>query len=161
MYVSSKEDILYLVAQDLMSDISAKLSETILDPDSPTHSLEVGFASYCRIVNRYRRQVRLLYREVGFLPPELRSKVLGTVSDVVAFFEKIVARGVAAGVFRDVPVRLAALDIMMIAHVLALHTREVMSTTSLDGYIRFQLDSIFAGLLSEDKGPGSARRRKK
>src|SRR5215471_9802606 len=68
MYVSSKEDILFLVAQDLMNDISLKLSETILDPESPVRSLEIGFASYCRIVNRHRRQVRLLYREVGFLP---------------------------------------------------------------------------------------------
>ena len=89
-------------------------------------SLEIGFASYCRIVNRYRRQVRLLYREVGFLPADLRSNVLATVSGVVTFFEKIVERGVAAGVFRDVPVRLAALDMMMVAHMLALHTREVM-----------------------------------
>ncbi|MBX9587755.1 MAG: TetR/AcrR family transcriptional regulator [Hyphomonadaceae bacterium] len=150
MYVSSKEDILFLVAQDLMNDISVKLSETILDPGSPVRSLEIGFASYCRIVNRHRRQVRLLYREVGFLPPDLRSHVLGTVSNVVSFFEKIVERGVAGGVFRPVPVRLAALDMMMVAHMLALHTREVMSFTDLDGYIKFQLDSIFAGLLVAD-----------
>jgi len=164
MYVSSKEDILFLVAQDLMNDISLKLSETILDPDSPVRSLEIGFASYCRIVNRHRRQVRLLYREVGFLPADLRSNVLATVSGVVTFFEKIVERGVAAGVFRDVSVRLAALDMMMVAHMLALHTREVMSFTDLDGYIKFQLDSIFAGLLAADAKPRNeapARARRK
>jgi AcrR family transcriptional regulator len=164
MYVSSKEDILFLVAQDLMNDISLKLSETILDPESPVRSLEIGFASYCRIVNRHRRQVRLLYREVGFLPAELRSKVLATVSGVVTFFEKIVERGVEGGVFRDVPVRLAALDMMMVAHMLALHTREVMSFTDLDRYIKFQLDSIFAGLLAADakqRHEAPARVRKK
>jgi AcrR family transcriptional regulator len=164
MYVSSKEDILFLVAQDLMNDIALKLSETMLDPESPVRSLEIGFASYCRIVNRHRRQVRLLYREVGFLPPDLRSNVLGTVSDVVAFFERIIERGVAAGMFREVPVRLAALDVMMMAHTLALHTREVMSFTDLDGYIKFQLDSIFAGLLAPDARPskdGPARPRKR
>jgi AcrR family transcriptional regulator len=164
MYVSSKEDILFLVAQDLMNDISVKLSETILDPDSPVRSLEIGFASYCRIVNRHRRQVRLLYREVGFLPSDLRSNVVATVSGVVTFFEKIVDRGVAAGVFRDVPVRLAALNMMMVAHMLALHTREVMSFTDLDGYIKFQLDSVFAGLLVADarqrnEAPARARRK--
>ncbi len=160
MYVSSKEDILFLVAQDLMNDISLKLSETILDSESPVRSLEIAFASYCRIVNRHRRQVRLLYREVGFLPADMRSNVLATVSGVVTFFERIVERGVATGVFRDVSVRLAALDMMMVAHMLALHTREVMSFTGIDGYIKFQLDSIFAGLLVVDaKTP--ARRRKK
>jgi AcrR family transcriptional regulator len=164
MYVSSKEDILFLVAQDLMNDISVKLSETILDPESPVRSLEIGFASYCRIVNRHRRQVRLLYREVGFLPPDLRSSVLATVSGVVDFFEKIVERGVATGVFRDVPHRLASLDMMMKAHMLALHTREIISITDVDGYIKAQVDSIFAGLLVGDarqRGEVPARARKK
>ena len=73
MYVSSKEDILYLVAQDLMNNIAQRLSETVLDPYSPERSLEIGFASYCQIVNRFRRPIRLLYREVGFLPSEPRA----------------------------------------------------------------------------------------
>lgn len=160
MYVSSKEDILFLVAQDLMNDISLKLSETILDPESPVRSLEIAFASYCRIVNRHRRQVRLLYREVGFLPADMRANVLATVSGVVTFFEGIVERGVTTGVFRDVSVRLVALDMMMVAHMLALHTREVMSFTDIDGYIKFQLDSTFAGLLVVDaKTPARGRKK--
>ena len=73
MYVSSKEDILYLVAQDLMNNIAQRLSETVLDPSSPERSLEIGFASYCQIVSRFRRPIRLLYREVGFLPSEPRA----------------------------------------------------------------------------------------
>ena len=148
MYVSSKEDILYLVAQDLMNNISLKLSETDLDPDSPERSLEIGFASYCQIVNRFRRPIRLLYREVGFLPAEPRSNVLATVSDVVTFFEKIVDRGIESGVFRKVPARLTALDVMFIAHMIALHTREVRALADLDAYIKFQIESIFAGLLA-------------
>jgi hypothetical protein len=80
---------------------------------------------------------------------------------VVTFFEGIVERGVEAGVFRNVPVRLAALDMMMVAHMLALHTREVMEVTDLDGYIKFQLDSIFAGLLAADVKQAPSRARKK
>ena len=76
MYVSSKEDILYLVAQDLMNNIAQRLSETVLDPSSPERSLEIGFASYCQIVSRFRRPIRLLYREVGFLPSEPRANMI-------------------------------------------------------------------------------------
>src|SRR5215475_8054828 len=68
MYVSSKEDILYLVAQDLMNNIARELSGTILDSKSAKNSLEQGIVGYCRIVDRWRRQIRLLYREVAFLP---------------------------------------------------------------------------------------------
>jgi AcrR family transcriptional regulator len=161
MYVSSKEDILYLVAQDLMNNIARELGETVLDPASPKRSLEIGFASYCRIADRLRRPIRLLYREVAFLPPEPRSNVLGTVSDVVSYFETIIAQGIAQGVFRAVPPRLAALDIMVVAHMIALHTREVREITDLDGYIKFQLESIFAGLLvAASNGPNKAATQK-
>jgi AcrR family transcriptional regulator len=149
MYVSSKEDILYLVAQDLMNNIAQKLSETKLDPDSPVRSLEIGFASYCQIANNFRRHIRLLYREVGFLPPEPRANVLATVSDVISYFERIINEGIAAGVFRKVPARLVALDIMVVAHMIALHTREVRAIGDLETYIDYQLDAIFAGLLAE------------
>ncbi|MGH7783235.1 MAG: TetR/AcrR family transcriptional regulator, partial [Candidatus Binatia bacterium] len=147
MYVSSKEDILYLVAQDLMNNIKQRLEETVLDPESPEASLEIGFASYCQIVSRFRRPIRLLYREVGFLPSEPRANVIDTVSSVITYFETIVARGIEAGVFRPVPARLAGLDVMFIAHMIALHTREVRAMGDLDAYISYQLDSIFAGLL--------------
>jgi TetR/AcrR family transcriptional regulator, cholesterol catabolism regulator len=147
MYVSSKEDILYLVAQDLMNNIAMKLSDTILDPDSPERSLEIGFASYCQIAYRFRRPIRLLYREVGFLPQESRAKVLATVADVVTYFEKIINQGIETGIFRKLPARLAALDVMFFAHMIALHTRELRAIANLDDYIEFQLDSIFSGLL--------------
>jgi AcrR family transcriptional regulator len=161
MYVSSKEDILYLVAQDLMNNIAQKLSETVLDPDSPERSLEIGFTSYCQIVSRFRRPIRLLYREVGFLPPGPRANVVATVSGVISYFENIVAKGIEGGIFRDVPARLTGLDVMFIAHMIALHTREVRAMGDLDDYINYQLDSIFAGLLvaPEKRAVGSTARR--
>lgn len=161
MYVSSKEDILYLVAQDLMNNIAKKLSEAELDPDSPERSLEIGFASYCQIVNKFRRPIRLLYREVGFLPPEPRSNVVATVSSVITYFETIIARGIEAGAFRQISARLAGLDVMFIAHMIALHTREVRAVGDISDYINFQLDSIFAGLLvdPEKRRRGSGVRR--
>ncbi len=159
MYVSSKEDILYLVAQDLMNNIASELTKTAPVPGSPKRSLEVGFANYCRIADRLHRPIRLLYREVAFLPPEPRGNVLGTVADVVAYFERIVAQGVDAGVFRHVRPRLAALDIMMVAHMIALHTREVREITDLDNYIKLQTQMIFAGLLTEPGAAGKAPRK--
>jgi AcrR family transcriptional regulator len=159
MYVSSKEDILYLVAQDLMNNIALKLSDTVLDPDSPERSLEIGFASYCQIANRFRRPIRLLYREVGALPAEPRSKVLDTVSDVVTYFENIINQGIESGVFRKLPARMAALDVMFIAHMFALHTREIRAMADLDEYIKFQTETIFSGLLLSPKKPGGASKQ--
>lgn len=147
MYVSSKEDILYLVAQELMNDISRELEETKLSKTSPRRSLEMGFASYCGIVDRFRRPIRLLYREVARMPPELRSNVLATVSDVVGYFEKIISQGIEQGVFRNVPARAAALQVMFSAHAIALHTREIKEIFDLEDYVRFQKKLVLSGLL--------------
>lgn len=147
MYVSSKEDILYLVALDLMNSIARELGETVLIPGSARESLAHGFASYCRICDRLRRPIRLLYREVGFLPAELRANVLRTVADVISFFERIVQQGIETGEFRDVNPRMAALDILMMCHTIALHTREMRELTSLNQYIDYQLEMLFAGLV--------------
>jgi AcrR family transcriptional regulator len=168
MYVSSKEDILYLVAQDLMRNIADRLAETKLDPSSPERSLEIGFASYCRIANDFRRPIRLLYREVQFLPPRSRDDVIATVSSVITYFEDIITSGIESGVFRDKRARLAGLDVMMLAHMIALHTREIRAMGDLDAYVKHQLEFILSGLLAGPAGTtrpqprkGATPRRKK
>ncbi len=155
MYVSSKEDILYLVALDLMNNIARELGETVLVTGSARAALEHGFSSYCRISDRLRRPIRLLYREVAFLPEEPRRNVLGTVADVVSFFERIVQQGIETGEFRNVNPRMAALDIMVRCHTIALHTREVRELTNLTQYIDYQLKMLFAGLIAE---PGAKKK---
>jgi len=162
MYVSSKEDILYLVAQDLMKNIAQRLAQTKLDPKSPERSLEIGFASYCQIAYRFRRPIRLLYREVGFLPPRARDDVIATVSSVIKYFEDIIASGIEAGLFRAAPARLAGLDVMLIAHMIALHTREVRAMGDLEAYVKHQRDFIFSGLLAaprESRARSAPRKR--
>jgi AcrR family transcriptional regulator len=124
------------------------LGETVLIPGSARESLAHGFASYCRICDRLRRPIRLLYREVAFLPEEPRSNVLRTVADVVSFFERIVQQGIDTGEFCDTNPRMAALDILMLCHTIALHTREVRELANLDEYIDYQLTMLFAGLVA-------------
>ena len=94
-------------------------------------------------------------------PPEPRVAVVATVSDVISYFETIIAQGIKANVFRKVPARLAGLDVMFIAHMIALHTREVKAIGDIDTYINYQMDSIFAGLLvsPEKRRPTTTAKR--
>lgn len=163
MYVSSKDDILFLVAKDLMTNIAERLAETKLDPKSPYRSLQIGFANYCQIANRFRRPIRLLYREVDFMPPRARADTISTVSSVIDYFQDIITKGVTSGDFRSVSPRLAALNIVTVAHMIALHTREVRALGDLNFFIKQQLDLIFASLQAspaELSSPSAARRAK-
>lgn len=85
------------------------------------------------------------------MPPDTRTNVIGTVSSVIDYFETIIRNGIESGAFRPVSARLAALDIMTVAHMIALHTREVRTLGDLDFYVRNQLKIIFAGLLATSR----------
>ena len=75
--------------------------------------------------------------------------MLHTVADVVSFFERIVQQGIESGEFRNLNPRMAALDILMLCHTIALHTREVRELTNLNQYIDYQLNMLLAGLMAE------------
>src|SRR6185369_13307113 len=72
MYVSSKEDILFLVAQQLMEEKAKAMESVAISPNDPAGSLRKALAAYCRIVHRYRPHIRLLYRELDVLSPARR-----------------------------------------------------------------------------------------
>lgn len=121
MYVSSKEDILFLVAQHLMAEKSAALHDFLPCTSNPQATLELAFEKYCRIVNRYRPHVKLLYRELDVLPVERQQSVLESESAVLDVFEGLIAEGERRGVFApDVEPRLAAQNAVFLAHMWAL-----------------------------------------
>jgi hypothetical protein len=96
------------------------------------------------------------------MPPRARADVIATVSSVIDYFENIVTRGIQSNDFRSVSARLTALNIMLIAHMISLHTREVRTLGDLDFYVKHQLDMIFAGLQvapRERSGAAATRRR--
>ena len=70
----------------------------------------------------------------------------------MSFFERIVRQGIESGEFRNVNPRMAALDIVVLCHTIALHTREVRELANLNQYIAYQLEMLLAGLNAEPAG---------
>src|SRR5436190_2701738 len=114
MYVSSKEDILFLVAQQLIEEKAKAMAAVEILQDDPTGSFRTALKSYCRIVHRYRPHIRLLYRELDVLSPPRREMVMASLSTVTVVFEQIVRSGIARGVFGDVEPKLVALDALFL-----------------------------------------------
>src|SRR5215813_2552038 len=82
MYVSSKEDILFLVAQQLIDEKAKAMAEVEISEDDPEASFRTALRSYCRIVHNYRPHVRLLYRDLDVLSPQRREIVMASLSTV-------------------------------------------------------------------------------
>jgi AcrR family transcriptional regulator len=149
MYVSSKEDILFLVAQHLIDEKAKAMAAVAVIEDDPAGSFRTALQAYCRIVHRYRPHIRLLYRELDVLSPARREAVMASLSSVTDVFENILRAGISRGVFADLDPKLVALDSLFLCHLWSLHTRALRSITqNVDQFFDMQCAIIVHGVLA-------------
>jgi AcrR family transcriptional regulator len=154
MYVTSKEDILFLVAQQLIDEKARAMAEVEMLEDSPAESFRTALRAYCRIVHDYRPHIRLLYRELDVLSPERREIVMSSLSTVTGVFEKIIRKGIDQGVFADVDPKLFALNTLFLCHLWSMHARALRSITqNINEFFEMQSKIVLQGLLTRDLGP--------
>jgi len=162
MYVSSKEDILFLVAQQLMEEKAKAMESVAISPNDPAGSLRKALAAYCRIVHRYRPHIRLLYRELDVLSPARREIVMASLSTVTDVFEAIVAEGVKRGIFFNLEPKLVALNALFMCHLWSLHARALRSITqNIDEFSEMQSAILLDGLLKGEQAKTAASKRRR
>jgi AcrR family transcriptional regulator len=155
MYVTSKEDILFLVAQQLIEEKARAMAMVEMLEDNPAESFRTALRSYCRIVHDYRPHIRLLYRELDVLTPERREIVMSSLSTVTGVFEKIVRNGIAKGVFNNLEPRLVALNALFLCHLWSMHARALRSVTQdINEFFDIQSRIILEGLLTREPAAG-------
>lgn len=158
MYVSSKEDILFLVAQQLIDEKARAMSEVQMLDDDPAVSFRTALRSYCHIVHKYRPHIRLLYRELDVLTPERREIVMASLSTVTDVFEKIVRNGIDKGVFGDMNPKLVALNALFMCHLWSMHARALRAITlNVNEFFDMQSQLMLQGLLARE--PAAKRTR--
>jgi AcrR family transcriptional regulator len=160
MYVASKEDILFLVAQHLI-DVKAKAMAAVeIDEKDPAGSFRTALKAYCRIVHEYRPHIRLLYRELDVLSPPRREIVMASLSTVTNVFERIIRNGISSGMFGDVDPKLVALDALFLCHLWSLHARALRSITqNIDQFFDMQCEVLLQGVLNRNANTAAAKRR--
>jgi AcrR family transcriptional regulator len=158
MYVSSKEDILFLVAQQLIDEKARAMAAVEMLEDDPAESFRTALRSYCRIVHQYRPHIRLLYRELDVLSPPRREIVMASLSTVTNVFEKIIRKGIEKGVFAvEVEPKLVALNALFLCHLWSMHARALRSiTNNIDEFFEMQCGIMLQGLLTRE--PVAAKR---
>jgi AcrR family transcriptional regulator len=157
MYVSSKEDILYLVAQHLVTEIVKALGPTTLTDLDPAEALVNAFETYCRIVNRYSRHIRLLYREIESLSKDTRQPLLKSVESLLEIFKKLIIRAIEVGEVHNIDPHIAAVDLMVAAHTWALHGRMLRPHFNIGSFTKKQSAIVFSGLLTKSTAKANGR----
>ena len=157
MYVTSKEDILFLVAQQLIEEKARAMAAVEMLDDNPVESFRTALRSYCRIVQDYRPHIRLLYRELDVLSPDRREIVMASLSTVTDVFEKIVRKGIETGVFANVEPKLVALNALFMCHLWSMHARALRNITlDINEFFDMQSKIILQGMLTRE--PVAAKR---
>jgi len=148
LYISRKEDLLYLIAEAIMSELGESLDD-IQKQVSPADTLRVAAERFFRAVDRMRREIKLLYRESPSLLPEHLAALQESELRERDIFAGLIRDGIREGSFKDIDADLAAHNIIMLAHMWALKGWALKNSFSLDDYIDLQLGFILFHLRTE------------
>lgn len=100
-YITRKDDILYLVFNVFHSLWVNRLEEEgVFKIEDPAEQLKFALQKMLELINRHRDMVLLMYTEGKLLPKDCLRIILKNESELIKCFENILAKGVAAGVFK-------------------------------------------------------------
>jgi AcrR family transcriptional regulator len=152
-YVGTKEDILYLVFDYVMSEV-VEFIEAIsptYDALPPTESLRRAIDTYYRKVDDLQDSVVFMYQETKELQPDARKRVFELERRLSYVFESILDRGYASGEFKISGSPIIAQSIVILGQMWAFRRWLLGKYYVLEEYIKEQTNFILEGMC-EGKG---------
>jgi len=119
-YVRSKDDILYLVHQDLTAGYTADVEQAILGVTEPRARLRAALIAFTHAMAERHADIALIYQETHALGDESRRAVLAQTQRFIERFEQLIADARAAGMALPGAGRLAADIVTFLPVMLAL-----------------------------------------
>ena len=150
LYISRKEDVLYLISQSVMAELWDGL-KVLPEQETARASLDAAARYFFGAVARKRREIKLIYRESASLGEEHLAVVQDTELSERDFFAAIIRKGIETGEFRALNPDLMAHDIITLAHMWALKCWALADHMTFEDYVEQQL-----ALLFEHRAPSEA-----
>lgn len=140
-YIQSKEDVLYLVCDDIHSDLEKRLLEVVTESDSGLESLSKGLKQLFRVMDEMRPLVLLIYQETKSLPKDKMKYVLSKEEEITGIFERILERGLKDGTIRIKPssIKLMAHNIMVMGQMWTFRHWSLGKHYDIDEYTERQM----------------------
>ncbi len=85
-YIRSKEDILYLVCDQIYDEVQEKIQNVLNLKQVTTETIRLGIAAYFRIMDEMQDEVLVLYQEAKSLSKDALPYVLKKELKMVALF---------------------------------------------------------------------------
>jgi AcrR family transcriptional regulator len=90
-YVSSKDDILYLVCDRIVAEYNAEARRAVDTTHDPVGRVRSAVRAISEVMYRHRREILLIYQDSHLLDDRSRRVILARVEEFIGMFERIVA----------------------------------------------------------------------
>lgn len=144
-YVSTKEDILYLVCTVIHTEMQNAVSDALKLSDPKTHPLAAVIREYLQVCHRMGDHILLIYQETQSLPGKWRKEVLANEIRITDLFADVLRQLVREGSLpgmSDATLDLIAHNISVLGHMWAFRRWFLAGRYTIDDYTRIQTDFI-------------------
>ena len=152
-YITSKEDVLYLVCDAIHAEIEQGVSDALNRSEKGRNSLAEVIREYFLVCNRMNDHILLIYQETQSLPPQWRNKVLENEVRITGIFMGVLAKLISTGelpALKEKFIELVAHNITVLGHMWTFRRWYLARHYRIEDYIELQSEFIL-GICSAGK----------
>jgi AcrR family transcriptional regulator len=149
-YVTSKEDVLYLVCESIHAEVERGVAEAMARAEGGRKMLAEVIREYFLVCHRMSDFILLIYQETQSLPSQWRKRVLENELRITGILVEVLGKLMASG---DLPnlqersIEIIAHNICVLGHMWTFRRWFLSRHYSIDDYIEIQTDFI-VGLIT-------------
>ena len=149
-YVTSKEDVLYLVCEAIHAEMEERLRQRLHFAGTGAQALAEAIGVYFQVCDQMSDHILLIYQETKSLPKESMRYVLAHEERITERFAELLRRGAGDYSLKPldpVEVKLMAHNIMVLGHMWTFRRWSLRRDFTLDQYIEKQRSLIMGELI--------------
>jgi len=149
-YVRSKDDILYLVCDRIVSEYQEQTRRALESSVDPAARIRSAVRAVCEVMYQHQQEILLIYQDSHLLEPRSLRVILARVEEFIGMFESIVSQAL-----RDRPepkpnLRLAAHILTFLPVMLALRRWSLYRNLTHEEVVEGLTDFLVRGLGLEE-----------
>ncbi|WP_274309085.1 TetR/AcrR family transcriptional regulator [Solibacillus daqui] len=147
-YIRTKEDVLFLVCDNIFNEVTKCLSQFPADNGTIT-ALEEAIRQYYLLIDKMPEEFTIMYQETKSLQKEAMHYILGKELEMVAIFERMLKGCVEAGslTLSDEAIYLAANQIVIQGQSWAFRKWALQKRYTIEQYIKLQTTMFLQGIM--------------
>lgn len=147
-YIRTKEDVLYLVCDDIYDQVIQRLS-TISTSKGTLEELKLAIKQYFSLIDSMVDEFTIMYQETKSLPKDKQQYILQKELEMVSLFEKIIKNCVQSGelTISNQEIYLAANLLVVQGQAWAFRKWALQKHFTIEEYTEAQITMCLSGLL--------------